>query len=199
MSLRQFARLIGVTGPAVVKARRRGVFTVGAVGTDQRGAPVILDVHRAIADWERSGRRLRAGRPLAAPVGDVTTQPSTNDEPDDLPASSSLVDAQRLAMLERARKLKLENDLREGQLVEVAVAAKQGFEFSRTIRESILNLPARLSAELAAESDADRVYRRLDAALREALEATADMLDAQVDDPSSAAAAAALRAEDRSS
>jgi hypothetical protein len=66
-------------------------------------------------------------------------------------------------MTERARKLRMENDAREGSLVEVQQATRQAFEFARTLRENILNIPARLSAELAAENDGARVYQRLDA------------------------------------
>jgi hypothetical protein len=39
-----------------------------------------------------------------------------------------------------------------------------------------LNIPARVAAELAAESDPGKVHMRLDAAIREALNATADAL-----------------------
>ena len=81
-----------------------------------------------------------------------------------------------MATLERGRKLRLENDLKDGRLVEVSQAAREAFEAARTIREAMLNIPARVSAELAAESDAARVYSKLDAALREALNSTADRL-----------------------
>jgi hypothetical protein len=100
--------------------------------------------------------------------------------------SPSLVDAQIESHLERARKLRMENDLREGALVEAAVAAKAAFEFARTVRENVLNVPARLAAELAADMDASRVARRLEAALREALEMTANVLEAPAVPPSAA-------------
>lgn len=90
----------------------------------------------------------------------------------------TLVEAQTEAMLERGRKLRLENDLREGALVEADKAAREAFDFARTLRENILNIPGRLAAELAAERDAARVHHRLEDALREALESTATALDA---------------------
>jgi hypothetical protein len=100
--------------------------------------------------------------------------------------SPSLVDAQIESHLERARKLRMENDLREGALVEAAVAAKAAFEFARTVRENVLNVPARLAAELAADMDASRVARRLEGALREALETTANAMDAPAVPPPAA-------------
>jgi hypothetical protein len=80
-------------------------------------------------------------------------------------------------MFERARKLRLENDLREGQLLEVDRAAREAFEFARVVRESVLNVVPRLAAALAGESDKDRVFSLLDAELREALAATATVLE----------------------
>ncbi len=195
-SIRQLARLIGVSEKAVRKARAAGVFSDQAVGRDPAGAPVVRDLNLAVAEWERSGRRLRgtAGRPPRQVPTPTTARAVDEDlegeeDPDLLPAlpppgveepeamSPSLVRAQTTAMLERARKLRLENDLREGKLLDVAIAAKASFEFARVVRESILNLPARLSAQLAAEQDPARVFSMLDRALHEALEATAATLE----------------------
>jgi hypothetical protein len=219
-SLRQLARLIGVSEKAVRKARRSGVFSPGAVGVDDAGTPVVLDLGLAVAEWERSGRKLRGsvGRRQSAPsapvpelaagneapiaveelvapgqlplgsavdVGELVL-PAIGDAPAAAPAASAppedpiprnLVDAQRIAMYERARKLRLENDEREGKLLDVSKASREAFEFARILREAVLNVPARLAAELAAESDATRLHIRLDRALREALETTAGTLE----------------------
>jgi hypothetical protein len=197
-SLRQLARLIGVSEKAVRKAKAAGVFSPESMGREAGGAPVVLDLNLAVREWERSGRKLRGTRrPVATEPSAQNSQLTASDVPalgddgaelDDeadageLPVGlpASLVDAQRITMIERARKLRLENDLREGQLLELAAATREAFEFARVLRESVLNIPARLSAELAAEPDAGRVYLRLDGALREALEATATTLEAAV-------------------
>lgn len=114
--------------------------------------------------------RVRELRGATADAGDG--DPPADDSP-------SLVDAQIESHLERARKLRMENDLRAGTLVEATVAAKAAFEFARTVRENVLNVPARLAAELAADMDASRVARRLEAALREALETVANTVETQ--------------------
>jgi hypothetical protein len=80
--------------------------------------------------------------------------------------------------MERFRKLRIENDLREGRVVDVRAAKREAFESARIIRESVLNLPARIAAELAAETDPAKVFARLDDALREALGDAADRLEA---------------------
>jgi hypothetical protein len=89
---------------------------------------------------------------------------------------ASLAAAQLQLTIERTKKLQLERDVAEGRLVPVATVAKEAFEAERTIREAILNLPARLSGELAAETDPKRVHALLDAALRECLTSTAAAL-----------------------
>lgn len=121
-------------------------------------------------------RQLRGGHSAGAaddgiPVDDVPLAGGADSSP-------TLVKAQTEAVIERGRKLRMENDLREGALVEVDQASREAFEFSRVLRENILNIPLRLSAELAAEPDATRVHLRLEAALREALEGTAARLEA---------------------
>jgi hypothetical protein len=197
VSLRQLARIIGVSDTAVRKALKSGVFG-DAVQRDGAGEPGVLDVGAAITAWERSGRALRGSResrrdePPAAPSLPVLA-PATPDTPSDdntllgedddiLPATGaappSLVEAQRMAMLERHRRLKLENDEREGALIVVERATAAAFEFARVLRENVMNVPGRIGAELAAESDAARVHVLLEAALREALETTANALEA---------------------
>lgn len=198
-SLRQLARLIGVDDKAVRKAEKAGVFR-DSIKRDDLGEVIFLDVTKAVDLWEKSGRRLRGSThaaanqaPLAAAVTSAPAAiapPSTQtdqagdagDEDGDFPplpanASPSLVDAQIATMRERQRKLRLENDTREGQLVEADRATREAFEFARTVRENVLNVPARLAAELAAETDSTRVHLALERALREALEATAMALE----------------------
>lgn len=179
------------------------MFSERAIGRDEGGAPIVRDVGLAVAEWERSGRQLRgtAGRPprvVSAPaLTEARPVPVEDDDDEELereleaaaaaasagegPRPVALVDAQTTAMLERARKLRLENDEREGKLLDVSRAAREAFEFARVVRESVLNLPSRLSAQLAAEADQARVYTMLDQALHEALEATAAMLEEAVE------------------
>jgi hypothetical protein len=128
----------------------------------------------AQAEWVRNAARAvgTGGAQAAAAEEDATLGV--------LISAATLSEAQRLATIERARKLRLENNLREGSLVELSKVNREAFEAERIVREAILNLPARLSAELAGETDSGRVYLRLDAALREALNAAAHTLETSV-------------------
>lgn len=92
----------------------------------------------------------------------------------------SLVDAQRDATTERARKLRLDNDAREGRLVPIDRVRREAFDGARTIRDALLNIPDRLSGELAAETDPAVVWRKLDAAIRQGLSSAADTLASTV-------------------
>ncbi len=163
-SLRGLARRLGVADNAVRKAIKSGRLRA-SVGRDEKGRPCITDVELAATEWTQNVSRLPAPR--------ETTKPT---QPAEIISKDTLTEAQRMATLERGRKLRLENDLKDGRLVEVGKAAREAFEAARIIREAILNIPARLSSELAAESDGSRVYSKLDAALREALNSTSDRL-----------------------
>jgi phage terminase Nu1 subunit (DNA packaging protein) len=79
-------------------------------------------------------------------------------------------EARRRKDLAQARLTELRYDRERGELVSLAVATREAFNSSRITRDSILNVPARLSAELASITDASQVHLRLDAALRQALQ-----------------------------
>lgn len=157
LSLRAFARRKRVDEKAVRKAVTSGRLS-RSIGKDAKGRPFVADVKLADEEWKQNAGQV----PQTAKV---------------IP-HDTLVEAQRAATLERGRKLRLDNDLRSGQLIEVAKVKREWFDAARTIRKAIQNIPARLSAELAAESDAGRVYSKLDAALREALVSLADDVQA---------------------
>jgi len=168
VSLRAFGREIGVSDTAIrkaIKAKRLNK----SLGADAKGRPCIADVELAKYEWSSSsqtGRGLQPG-----------SQPRMQARGEVIPADT-LIEAQRRATVERERKLRIENDVLEGRLVDRAQVDKVNFEAERVIRENMLNIPSRLAGELAAESDAARVQIRLDAAIRQALNLAADNLEA---------------------
>ncbi len=198
ISQRELGRRLGVTDKAIRKGIKAGRLE-GLVGHDDRGQPVIRDAAAAVLAWTSTSRRGGADPvrgpspqqgdapappvPSAPSVGVIEPMPPGPDAPSSgatVISATTLVEAQRLATVERARKLALENDITEGKLVSVQGASKESFDGARTIREAILNIPARIAGELAAEADPVRVHIMLEAALRQALNATADELLATV-------------------
>jgi hypothetical protein len=157
LSLRAFAKRQGVTENAVRKAVASGRLS-RSIGRDKARKPFVKDPELGDAEW-------------------VTNAQPQPDKGKVIP-QNTLVEAQRSVTLERARKLRLDNDLKDGRLIEVATVKREWFEAARTIRKAMQNIPARLSAEIAAESDAARVYLKLDAAIREALASLADDVEA---------------------
>jgi P27 family predicted phage terminase small subunit len=153
-SRRQYAKHRGITEAAVRKALSTGRLRECLITNAKREQ--VIDFEIADREWQENA---------------VGSNPSGGDS-----AVVLLNDVQRRVAMERERKLKIDNDLRSGRLVDAKAVAKEAFESARIIREGLLNIPARVAAELAAESDPGKVHMRLDAAIREALNATADAL-----------------------
>jgi hypothetical protein len=160
ISIAAFARDRNVDEKAVRKGIASERIPPSCVGLSRTGRKqVITDLEGARRAWDANAARV----PLA---------PAVNG------ARQSLSEASTLAALERHRKLRIDNDLREGLIVTVKAAKRAAFEDARIIREILLNLPPRLAAELAAETDPAKVFARLDEAIREALGDVADRLEA---------------------
>lgn len=160
MSIAAFGRDRNVDEKAVRKAIASGRIPASCVALSSTGRRhVIADVDGARLAWDANAAKLPNG-------------PTVDGE------RQSLSEASRLATMERHRKLRIENDLSEGRVVDVRAAKREAFESARIIRETLLNLPVRLAAELAGETDPAKVFARLDDAIREALGAAADLLEA---------------------
>ena len=167
LSLTGLSKLLGVSHVAVVKAVKRGRLSK-SIRFNSKGKPEVADVELAKQEWtQNSGRALLTAGALAPVTPPVTAVP---------PGAASLADAQKMAVEERARKLRLENDARERMLVPAEKVRLEAFEGARIIRDSLLNLPDRLAGELAADTDPAVVWKKLDAAIRQALDSAAASL-----------------------
>lgn len=143
VSARQYARHRGVSHTAVQKAIKQGRISTTAGGK--------IDVEKADRDWNRNT--------------------SSVNEPQREGTSGGPGYAQSRAVREHylARLAKIEFEERAGKLVsrdEVTIAA---FTKARTVRDNLLNIPDRVAALLAAESDAVRTHQILSDEIRKAL------------------------------
>lgn len=187
MSFRAFARRIGVSDKAVRKAIAAGRLG-DAVGPGADGKACILNPDLAEQRWTATTRTgVGAARTVAVGSAGSAGSATYDARPRAAraPAASagnlvSLVDAQRDATEQRARKLRLDNDAREGRLVPVDRVRREAFDGARTIRDALLNIPDRLAGELAADTDPAVVWRKLDAAIRQGLNSAADTLASTV-------------------
>ncbi|MCC6366347.1 MAG: hypothetical protein IT165_22750 [Bryobacterales bacterium] len=164
VSQRAYAKHRGVSLAAVQKAIKAGRIRTAADGK--------IDVAQADADWERNtGPRQQAGK-AASSVPPPKPAPAPAAEP----MAGGLDYARARAVRENymARLAKIDFEERSGKLVsrdEVQVAAFNKF---RTFRDGMLNIPDRVSALLAAESDASKVHGSLTTEIRKALLEFAD-------------------------
>ena len=153
MSQRAYARHRGVALFAVQKAIKSGRISTTAKGQ--------IDSDVADEEWARNTREY-------APA---VTQ---SDEDGGAFGASQYSKARAVREHYQARLAKLEFEERTGKLVskdEVQVAAFNKF---RQFRDAVLNLPDRLAAMLAAETDAAKAYEILSTEIRKALNEFAD-------------------------
>lgn len=187
VSLRAFAARVGVTHPAVVKAIKAGRLAKSVEhGAD--GKPKIADIELAVREWKSGASRPAPAKSgsVARPAPPVIQVPTPPPPPGDEPPTTegipeTLTEAQLRCTYQREVKLQLENELRRGTLIDAIQAKRESFELARTVRDAILNVPDRVAAELAAETDPVRVFARLEAELRAALVGLAEALSAPPD------------------
>ena len=153
LSLRAYAKHRGVSLAAVQKAIQSGRITPTAGG--------LIDSDQADAEWSAKTRPgQRRAKSAAAPVQSFEAPAAGLD----------YFRARAIRESYLARLAKIEFEERTAKLVsrdEVQVAA---FTRGRTVRDNLLNIPDRLAATLAAETDVDRIHHLLSVEIRRALE-----------------------------
>lgn len=167
----EYARHRGVSQAAVRKAVRSGRITLGADG--------LLDPAVADVQWRRN-TRVRAVRaamrdPQARAAGPSPATWSAPAHPhndgDDYAGARARRECAEAALAE----LRLAEE--RGELVRVDVVRAALAAVLAATRESLLQLPARLSVPFAAERDVHRIREQFDAELVQALEQLAGSPD----------------------
>ena len=160
----EYARRRGCTEAAVRRAVRDGRITL----IDGRIDPVAAD-----AQWARN-TRVRAG---SRPTDDANLSGSGSAggraQPDDELEEDSAAGYWK----SRARREKAEAELAELRLMEMQGQLVRADEWAAALarraaafREGLLQIPPRLSAQLAAESDQARVHRLLEDEVRQVVD-----------------------------
>jgi pyruvate/2-oxoglutarate dehydrogenase complex dihydrolipoamide acyltransferase (E2) component len=164
ISQRAYAKHRGVSLAAVQKAIKAGRIRTAADGK--------IDAAQADADWERNtGPRQQPGKTASSPASPKSAPPPAAEP---MPGGLDYARARAVRENYMARLAKIDFEERSGKLVsrdEVQVAAFNKF---RTFRDGMLNIPDRVSAMLAAESDASKVHGSLTTEIRKALLEFAD-------------------------
>lgn len=151
MSIRAYARHRGVSHASVQKAIETGRITTLANGQID---PAVAD-----REWEQN-----------------TRYSASRDDDGETFGASQYTKARAVREHYQARLAKIEYEERVGSLVskdEVQVAA---FNLGRQARDAMLNIPGRLAAQLAAETDEAKCYEFLDNEIRKALNGFAESI-----------------------
>nr|CRH06150.1 conserved protein of unknown function [Candidatus Magnetococcus massalia] len=176
VSIRQYAKLRGVSDAAVRKAIKAGRITKEPDGT--------VDPAKANAAWERNtnpaqqretsanGGANQGANPRYAPPANppqryapqVPPLPPLKQGAPDYQTSRAIREAYS------ARLVKLDFEERSEQLVSSDEVKVSAFNLARRIRDRLFTIPHRLSSVLASENDAGAIEERLDQELRKALE-----------------------------
>jgi hypothetical protein len=161
MSMRQYAKHRGVTVEAVSKAVKAGRISCNR---DERGYAQI-DPDVADREWDANTDPGKSKKPL-------TEAPSEADE-----NAKTVKKSAAIYKMYQARLTKLEFEEQSGQLHNVDQCKRDAFKVARAVRDALLGIPDRLSAELSGESDQFIVRQKLDAEIRQALQALAADLE----------------------
>lgn len=148
LSIRGYARHRGVSHTAVQKAIQSGRISVEPDGT--------LDPAKADAEWKKNTRSSK-GSVASAAIAQASGGVDFNK-------------ARAVKETYNARLAKLTYEERMGQLVSVEEVKLGAFNMARKLRNRILQIPMRISAQLAAETDPHIVEDMLNAELSGALE-----------------------------
>jgi len=165
LSLRAYAKHRGVVMSAVQKAIQSGRITTTPDGK--------IDSDRADAEWKAKTRQQQQRRPAGARVPARTSVASVVESERTETAGAGGLDYFRARAVREgylARLAKIEFEEKTAKLIsrdEVQVAA---FTNGRMARDNLLNIPDRLAATLAAETDADKVHLILTGEIRKALD-----------------------------
>jgi phage terminase Nu1 subunit (DNA packaging protein) len=145
LSLRAFARRLGCDERAIRKGIASGRLTAAVWGRDAQGKPVITDEDTAHVEWARNAAKTRAATPS---------------------------EATRLLAVERARGLRLANDLKAGSLVRTIDVEQRWALIANEARTALLGIPSQLRGRRPNLTSED--LRVIDELIRETLTGLGD-------------------------
>ena len=177
ISQAEWARRRGFSRQYVHRLVKRGVVRLTDGGIDPAQADAAL---AALREPARPPRRRAGGRkePVRAPgAGErdgirppagARSDPFDPTSGGDLP--TLLLKTRIKSEVERARLLEIKAKVEAGRYLDADEVEVAAFNKARILRDALLNIPDRLAAVLAAETDAGKVHAVLSAEIRTALE-----------------------------
>lgn len=151
----EYARRRGCDPTSVRDAIRAGRITL----IDGKIDPDVADVQWARNSRARVGSGQRAAEPPAAPAGDDLTAPRL----------LTYEEARRRRELAEAQKAELQLAELQGDLIRTADVRAAYAKRAAGLREALLQIPARLAAVMAAETDQAKCHDLLQSELHQVL------------------------------
>jgi len=152
VSYRAFAKMVGLSEGAVRKAVERGTIVQGVTGKDTASPKIIPTI--AAKEWGKSIIEQDDDDQDEIEVTDRDRKEAeTVDMSQGIALDTPKAEADRLAAVFKARKLRLDALIMEGELVDKGRVYSILFEFAQTVRDLLLNVPDRcIDNVLAAET-----------------------------------------------
>ena len=160
MGITEYARHRGVEDAAVHYAVQ--------VGRIKRNPDGLIDAEAADRDWVDNTQE-RESKPTGPPRGHYKPLPPAERALEPVPGIT-YSDARALREVYVAQKHKLSIIERSGKMVDRQEVEEEASRLFRMLRDACFNLPPRLAAQLAAETDEMAVFDILEAALRRVFE-----------------------------
>lgn len=180
VSIREFARRIGVSHVAVLGAIRRRVL-VDAIVVE--GENKFIDVDVGMSEWRRNADESmrRDGRTTSfAPAATNAATKSAARSADDITPESGYQKARTVREIFAARMLRLEYEREAGLLVSVESVQHRIADHVRAALDALAASRRRLAPVLALETDPRKVESILEQSHREVAEAMAGLGPAEI-------------------
>jgi phage terminase Nu1 subunit (DNA packaging protein) len=157
----EFAESQGFSRPYVTKLVQQGVIVRDANGHIDKDAAVA-----ALAARRDPAKALRRSKP--SKHGDRSGLAALTGQGSE--ALSMLMLKSRIKTeVERGKLAELDRKQREGELVERREVEDAAFSTARTVRDALLNIPARVASLYAAETDPQKIHQSLEDEIRNVL------------------------------
>ena len=164
VTIAEYARLKGITHHAVRKAIKAGRLKDALVTNEKGRLRLVPDV--ADREWQANTQHHHKPGPQRLASGLPVQLPDDGDILDDIP-NFNVSRAKREAY--QAELARLEYEEKQGTLVNAEAVKKEAFRVARQVRDAMLNIADRIASELAAETDAFKVHKKLADEIRTAL------------------------------
>ena len=156
VTTKELADLLGVTQGRISQLKTQGRFE----------GCFTVDRNKIAWDKDAAMKAYKEGNPL------VSVSPTRKDSAElEIP---SFNESRAKSEHFRAELARLDLEVKEDQLVEVARVQREAFSAARAVRDALSNIPDRVSNQIAAETDPVVIHQTLTMEIRKALETLTD-------------------------